>query len=598
MGEKDSDAGADHGDMPPHTFTSSAAVRFLYLLTGLAAAGVIAWTGLAGAGQGADPECRGNAPHKICPKLTPPDGGVVSEAVLVEAGVPDSVVAIAFRVNGAPLAPDDVEAPYQVRWDTTALSNGAHELSATATDAEGKSSTRVHEVTVSNEVASPPGDTTDPTVSVTNPSAGATVAGQVSVAAAASDDVGVAGVQFKLDGANLGAEDTSAPYAVTWDTSKATNAQHTLSAVARDAAGNSSSASITVTVSNGSTGDLWSPSGSPLRWAAPGYDGSGDPRDSRNYPGFVVVDAPQSGGSLNLDDSKDYFVKLGHPKWSSVSSGRSSLRIGGGRHVVIVGGAITFTQTNSSDDQICLMIDGGNSSGIVHVEGVDMKCVNGVTVRTPRVVQLENVRIWAHSSSTSTLHPDVIQVWRGHRSAGIRLHRFTAYSNFTYLSDLTDTATPYGVNAPVYWELHDIDLHPINGAGLNNWMGQPQNAVFRGSNLWLETSVDSTGSRRDLGDQLRQFGTQYSPQHAGYQIFDANNNLLYTQQPGIASGAPGDIGRIRGHRLRYLSTSLHPGLTGIEWRAQLPSTADGADANGNFVPSSLVGTGYVPSGYR
>ena len=36
-------------------------------------------------------------------------------------------------------------------------------------------------------------------------------------AATASDNVGVVGVQFKLDGVNLGTEDTSTPYEVTWD---------------------------------------------------------------------------------------------------------------------------------------------------------------------------------------------------------------------------------------------------------------------------------------------------------------------------------------------------------------------------------------------
>ena len=61
--------------------------------------------------------------------------------------------------------------------------------------------------------------------------------GQVTIAAGASDNVGVAGVQFNLDGANLGAEDVTAPYSVTWDTTKSTNASHVLSAIARDAAG-------------------------------------------------------------------------------------------------------------------------------------------------------------------------------------------------------------------------------------------------------------------------------------------------------------------------------------------------------------------------
>jgi hypothetical protein len=63
------------------------------------------------------------------------------------------------------------------------------------------------------------------------------------------------GVQFKLDGANLGAEDTTAPYSIAWNTTTTTNGTHTLTAVARDAAGNTTtSAPVTVTVSNGGGG--------------------------------------------------------------------------------------------------------------------------------------------------------------------------------------------------------------------------------------------------------------------------------------------------------------------------------------------------------
>jgi hypothetical protein len=94
-------------------------------------------------------------------------------------------------------------------------------------------------------------DTTPPTVSVTAPAAGSTVSATISVTASASDDVSVSGVQFKLDGANLGTEDTASPYSVSWDTTTATNGSHTLTAVARDAASNSTtSAGVTVTVSN------------------------------------------------------------------------------------------------------------------------------------------------------------------------------------------------------------------------------------------------------------------------------------------------------------------------------------------------------------
>jgi hypothetical protein len=88
-------------------------------------------------------------------------------------------------------------------------------------------------------------------VSLTAPAAGATVSGSVQVTANASDAVGVAGVQFRLDGQPLGAEDTSSPYAVAWDTTAASNGSHSLTAVARDAAGNTATATaVSVTVQN------------------------------------------------------------------------------------------------------------------------------------------------------------------------------------------------------------------------------------------------------------------------------------------------------------------------------------------------------------
>src|SRR5438105_44271 len=80
-------------------------------------------------------------------------------------------------------------------------------------------------------------DTTPPTVSITAPAAGTTLSGTVSLTANAGDDIGVAGVQFKLDGATLGAEDLVAPYSVSWNTTTAVNGGHTLTAVARDGGG-------------------------------------------------------------------------------------------------------------------------------------------------------------------------------------------------------------------------------------------------------------------------------------------------------------------------------------------------------------------------
>ena len=105
-------------------------------------------------------------------------------------------------------------------------------------------------------------DTTPPTVALTAPLTGTTVSGTVTVSASATDNVGVAGVQFKLDGTNLGAEVTGPPYAVTWNTTTTAAGAHTLTAAARDATGNiGTSAGVAVTVANGST--TAAPPGSP-----------------------------------------------------------------------------------------------------------------------------------------------------------------------------------------------------------------------------------------------------------------------------------------------------------------------------------------------
>jgi hypothetical protein len=96
------------------------------------------------------------------------------------------------------------------------------------------------------------GDTTPPAVAVTAPAAGRVVTGQISVTASASDNVGVVGVQFKIDGQNLGAEDTARPFTRVWKTATFTNGTHTITAVARDKAGNTkTSQPVTVTVSGG-----------------------------------------------------------------------------------------------------------------------------------------------------------------------------------------------------------------------------------------------------------------------------------------------------------------------------------------------------------
>ena len=105
---------------------------------------------------------------------------------------------------------------------------------------------------ISFSVAAPAGDTTPPTVSITTPANNSTVSGNATITANASDNVGVTGVTFFYDLVNQIADILTAPFTTLWNTTTVPDGPYTLTATARDAAGNTAiSASVGVTVNNG-----------------------------------------------------------------------------------------------------------------------------------------------------------------------------------------------------------------------------------------------------------------------------------------------------------------------------------------------------------
>jgi len=188
---------------------------------------------------------------------SPASAAIVGGTINVTASASDNVgvVGVQFKYNGINLGAEATTAPYSVSTNTTTVPNGSYTLTAVARDAAGNVRTSAPvTITVSN---GPAPDTTPPTVGITSPAAGATVSGTFTVTASASDNVGVAGVQFKYNGVNLGAEDTTAPYSVSTNSATVPNGSYTLTAVARDAAGNlTTSAPVAITVSNNTTPPL------------------------------------------------------------------------------------------------------------------------------------------------------------------------------------------------------------------------------------------------------------------------------------------------------------------------------------------------------
>ena len=181
---------------------------------------------------------------------SPGSGSTVSGTTTVSANVSVigalTVASVQFKLDGANLGAADTTAPYSIPWDTT----DREQWLAYADRGRAR---------VSGGNCGPPrrspsrsfNDLTPPTVTMTSPASGATVRGTITMTASASDNIGVVGVQFRLDGVNFGAEDTTAPYSIPWNTTSASNSAHTLTAIARDAAGNlATAAGVTITVDN------------------------------------------------------------------------------------------------------------------------------------------------------------------------------------------------------------------------------------------------------------------------------------------------------------------------------------------------------------
>jgi hypothetical protein len=148
-------------------------------------------------------------------------------------------------------------------------------------------------------------DTTPPSVSITNPSNGATVSGTVSFTASASDNVGVTKVEFYVDNV-LKYTDTGSPYSWSWDTTGYSDGTHSLKAIAYDAAGNTDTDTISVTVDNSGGG------GNELTSGETVYSSLSGTGDTEMWTIEVDADAETMHSVLNCGSQDfDLYGRLG-----------------------------------------------------------------------------------------------------------------------------------------------------------------------------------------------------------------------------------------------------------------------------------------------
>jgi len=192
------------------------------------------------------------APDTTAPTVAianPLAGSTVSGLVSVGVNAADNVgvARVDLKVNGTVVA-SDIAGPYAFSWDSSSVANGMNNLVAIAYDAAGNVATSsTVSVNVSNAAPAVVADTTAPVVAITNPTSGA-VSGTVNVTVNASDNSGAAGINMSvyIDG-QLKASGAGSSLSFSWNTRKLASGTHTVQAVAKDAAGNTSTTSVQVT---------------------------------------------------------------------------------------------------------------------------------------------------------------------------------------------------------------------------------------------------------------------------------------------------------------------------------------------------------------
>jgi thermitase len=183
---------------------------------------------------------------------SPISGATVKGTFLVQGTATDNigVKTIQFYVD-ASLVSSAAASPFAFSWNSASVANGTHTLMVKAYDAANNVRSASVTVNVNN-------DKTAPTVSIASPTTGATVSGTIAVTGSAADNVGVTKVQLFVDGVAI-VSGTASSFSFSWNTTTATDAVHTVSVKAYDAAGNVGSAAVSVTVKNTGKADTTAP---------------------------------------------------------------------------------------------------------------------------------------------------------------------------------------------------------------------------------------------------------------------------------------------------------------------------------------------------
>ncbi|MBX4187217.1 MAG: right-handed parallel beta-helix repeat-containing protein, partial [Candidatus Doudnabacteria bacterium] len=420
--------------------------------------------------------------------------------------------------------------------------------------------------------AGAPVDTTPPTVSISSPSASSTISGTTSITANASDNVGIGGVQFRIDGANVGAEDTSIPYAYTWDTTTSSNVAHTLTAVARDTSGNlTTSATITVTVSNTIT--------PPPPPPPPPASGSWIPPIGIPNPQFGINETVASlhGGNANF-------------RTKTVSGGGNLntlmpalvpgdvLVIESGTYTIT--GGTTWNHAGTVNSPIIIRGPSSTSKPVIRI----ISSQNNLHLSGSYVIY-ENLDF--DISSLGDTGVDLSGNHISFRDSEVRNGIGTTHTalflggtyNVAYRNKIHDNG-PLG-------SAGDIDFHGMGASGDHHWI--VDNEIYRNAGDGMQLNPGNAASARSLHHIFVGRNDSWGNQQAGFWI-KFSEDIIFSQnkshghRPSDSSSGQGMGFQYGSERAWFLYNQIYDNITGI-----LIASDGGPGGNGNGLDSYFIG---------
>ena len=315
-----------------------------------------------------------------------------------------SWISVSPSSGGTTIETDNVT----VTIDTSGLALGQHYSGNISVSSNGGNELVYVEVTVSDEVDSPP------IVLITSPQNGDTVSGSIEIHATASDDVGVTKIEFYIDNGLIGT-DTSGPYIRVWDTTTYSNGTHVIKTVAYDTRGQTDYDEVTVNtqneISNGpptacftrdppnpNVGQIVSfdascsfdPDGDPLNYSwdfDDGYTAIGiSPTHSFSSAGtfYVILTVTDSKGASDIYTGI-IFVKSSQPnvviRDISFQFSSPSPEVGDPMSIVV-----TVENLRTADEYITLRLYDGYPS--------EESCIGDASFRVPALQEFSRAELW------------------------------------------------------------------------------------------------------------------------------------------------------------------------------------------------------------